>query len=117
MPAWVIPILIAYIPGVGDRVPRLHARHPYRAARSARRRGVAEGQWPPVTLVIAAWNEEDAIVRELERIAELATRRVQVVLADNDSTDRTAELAGDAASAWAWTTGGSSSPSRASTGR
>jgi biofilm PGA synthesis N-glycosyltransferase PgaC len=56
------------------------------------------GEWPPVTIVIAAWNEEDAIVPTLKRIAELAYRGpIEVVLADNNSVDRTAELAEAAA--------------------
>ena len=54
-----------------------------------------EGHWPPVTILIAAWNEEEAIVPTLERIAGLSYRGpIEVVLADNNSTDRTAELAG-----------------------
>ena len=57
-----------------------------------------DGESPPVTIVIAAWNEEGAIVPTLERIAGLAYRGpISVVLADNNSTDRTAELAGAAA--------------------
>ena len=53
-----------------------------------------EGEWPPVTIVIAAWNEEDAIAATLERIAALSyPGAIEVVLADNNSTDRTAEIA------------------------
>ena len=51
-----------------------------------------------MTIVIAAWNEEEAIVPTLERIARLTYRGpIEVVLADNNSTDHTAELAGAAA--------------------
>ncbi|HEX4186815.1 MAG TPA: glycosyltransferase [Solirubrobacteraceae bacterium] len=54
--------------------------------------------WPPVTIMIAALNEETAIVPALHRIAELRYEgSIEVVLADNGSTDRTAELAADAA--------------------
>ena len=57
-----------------------------------------EGQWPPVTLVVAAWNEEQTIVSTLDRVAGLSYGgRLEVVLADNNSTDRTAELAEEAA--------------------
>jgi biofilm PGA synthesis N-glycosyltransferase PgaC len=57
-----------------------------------------EGRWPAVTVVIAAFNEEQGIVATLERIAELAYQGpLQVILADNNSTDRTAELAEEAA--------------------
>ena len=63
-------------------------------------------------MVVAAWNEEAAIVPTLERIAGLAyPGPLEVVLADNNSTDRTAERArGGGASGSGSTTGGSSSP-------
>ena len=31
-----------------------------------------EGEWPPVTILVAAWNESAAIVRTLEHIAALS---------------------------------------------
>jgi poly-beta-1,6-N-acetyl-D-glucosamine synthase len=47
-----------------------------------------------VTLIVAAWNEEDTIVPTVERFAELSyPGPLQVVLADNNSTDHTAERA------------------------
>ncbi len=47
-----------------------------------------------MTVIVAAWNEQDAIEATLERIAQLSfPGTIEVVLADNDSTDRTAELA------------------------
>jgi biofilm PGA synthesis N-glycosyltransferase PgaC len=55
----------------------------------------SDGEWPAVTVVVAAWNEEQAIEATLERLA--ATTYLAVVLADNNSTDRTAELAEAAA--------------------
>ena len=52
-----------------------------------------------MTILVAAWNESDAIVRTLEHIGELSyAGRVEVVVADNNSTDDTALLA-DAAGA------------------
>ena len=58
-----------------------------------------EGDWPSVTVVVAAWNESEAIVRTLEHIGGLSYEgRVEVVVADNNSTDDTALLA-DAAGA------------------
>ena len=52
-----------------------------------------------MTILIAAWNESDAIVRTLDHMAELSyPGRVEVVVADNNSTDDTALLA-DAAGA------------------
>ena len=51
-------------------------------------------RWPRVTILIAALNEQDAIVAALESIADLSyAGSIEVVLADNDSTDRTAEFA------------------------
>jgi putative nucleotidyltransferase with HDIG domain len=49
-------------------------------------------------VVVAAWNEESAIEATLERLAATTyPGAVEVVLADNNSTDRTAELAESAA--------------------
>jgi poly-beta-1,6-N-acetyl-D-glucosamine synthase len=97
---WVIPILLAYIPGVviGFLIFTLLITR-YRETPAAPPRGPwPAGEWPQVTVVIAAWNEEKAIVPTLERVAGLAYRGdIEVVLADNNSTDRTAELAGAAA--------------------
>ena len=74
------------------------------------------GGWPPVTVVVAAYNEQDAIVATLERIADLAyPGSVEVVLADNNSTDRTAELAEQTARRLGLRYGASSSPRWANT--
>jgi biofilm PGA synthesis N-glycosyltransferase PgaC len=93
--AWVIPIFLAYIPGlvIGFMIFTLLI---------TRYRGLPleppAGEWPTVTIVIAAWNESDAIVRTMERIADLTyDGSVEVVVADNNSTDDTAELADAAA--------------------
>jgi biofilm PGA synthesis N-glycosyltransferase PgaC len=97
--AWLIPLLLAYLPAVAigllmftllfaryHELPLVPPRGPWPA-----------GRWPSVTIVIAALNEEAAIVDTLERIAELSyDGAVDVVLADNGCTDRTAELAADA---------------------
>ena len=46
-----------------------------------------------MTIVLAAWNESETIVRTLEHIAELSYEgRVEVVVAANNSTDDTAML-------------------------
>jgi poly-beta-1,6-N-acetyl-D-glucosamine synthase len=94
--AWVIPILLAYIPGlvIGFMVFTLLITR-YRVLPLAPPEGEwPEGEWPSVTIVIAAWNESEAIVRTLERIADLTYQgSVEVVVADNNSTDDTAELA------------------------
>ena len=94
--AWVIPIMLAYIPGVliGFMAFTLLTVR-YRVPSAETPAGPwPPGQWPPVTLIVAAWNEERAIAPTLERIAGLRYPGViEVVLADNNSTDRTAELA------------------------
>jgi biofilm PGA synthesis N-glycosyltransferase PgaC len=98
--AWVIPLFLAYIPGlvIGFMIFTLLAC-PYREARSVGRAPEwPRGEWPAVTIVVAAWNEEGSIVATFEQLGELHySGAVQVVLADNNSTDRTAELARDAA--------------------
>jgi poly-beta-1,6-N-acetyl-D-glucosamine synthase len=98
--AWVIPISLAYVPGVligflASTLLTVRYRVPPPQPPTGSWR---EGQWPPVTVVVAAWNEERAIVPTLERIAGLAyPGPLEVVLADNNSTDRTAERAQQAA--------------------
>lgn len=93
--AWVIPVMLAYVPGlvIGFLMFTLLASH-YRAPRLDPPAGAwPAGEWPPVTVLIAALNEQQTIVRTLEHIAELAYEGpVEVILADNGSTDRTAEL-------------------------
>jgi biofilm PGA synthesis N-glycosyltransferase PgaC len=98
--AWVIPILLAYVPGfvIGFMLFTLLICPYQEVSRVGRHGSWPESEWPPVTILVAAWNEEDAIVPTLERIAELTyPGAVHVVLADNNSTDRTAQLAGAAA--------------------
>jgi biofilm PGA synthesis N-glycosyltransferase PgaC len=98
--AWLIPALIAYIPSViiGFLIFTLVLTRYRETPAEAPRGAWPDGEWPAVTIVIAAWNEEEAIVPTLERIADPAYRGpVEVVLADNNSTDRTAELGAAAA--------------------
>ncbi|HEY7731878.1 MAG TPA: glycosyltransferase [Gaiellaceae bacterium] len=98
--AWVIPIVLAYIPGlvIGFMAFTLLITR-YRPLPLEPPAGPwPAGQWPAVTIVIAAWNEEESIVATLERIAALSyAGLLEVVLADNNSTDRTAALGGRAA--------------------
>ena len=98
--AWVIPAMLAYIPGlvIGFMVFTLLISR-YREPAFEPPLGTwPAGDWPPVTILIAAWNEEGSIVPTLERIADLSYEGpIEVVLADNNSTDRTAELAAAAA--------------------
>ena len=98
--AWVIPIFLAYIPGlvIGFMIFTLLITR-YRALPLEAPDGEwPGGEWPSVTILIAAWNESEAIVPALERIADLTYRgKVEVVVADNNSTDDTAERADAAA--------------------
>jgi poly-beta-1,6-N-acetyl-D-glucosamine synthase len=93
--AWLIPALLAYVPAltVGFLAFTL-ILSPYRFPVLHPPRGEwPKGDWPPVTVVIAALNEEDAIASTLEGIANLSyPGPIEVVLADNNSTDRTAEV-------------------------
>jgi biofilm PGA synthesis N-glycosyltransferase PgaC len=97
---WVIPILLAYIPAlvIGFMLFTLLV-NPYRELELVAPTGLwPSGRWPAVTLVLAARNEADAIASTLERVAGLTyPGPIEVVLADNGSTDRTGELGGEAA--------------------
>ena len=98
---WVIPIFLAYIPGlvIGFMIFTLLITRYRELPLEAPRGDWPEGEWPSVTVLVAAWNESEAIVRTLDRIGELSyAGRVEVVVADNNSTDDTAPLA-DAAGA------------------
>ena len=94
--AWVIPICLAYVPGlmIGFMVSTLLLTR-YREVPLTPPEGV---WWPGVTVLIAARNEERAIASTLERIGDLDDAGpVEVVLADNGSTDRTAAIAEETA--------------------
>jgi biofilm PGA synthesis N-glycosyltransferase PgaC len=94
--AWVIPTFLAYIPSlvIGFMIFTLVTLR-YRPPSPEPPRGPwPEGEWPPVTIVIAARNEEESIGSTLEHLAALSYEGdLEIVLADNDSTDGTAELA------------------------
>src|SRR5689334_8254993 len=94
--AWVIPVVLAYIPGVviGFLCFTLILTR-YRAPRMDAPEGPwPAGHWPAISVIIAAYNEEDGIGSTLEHIAVSSYEgRVEVMLADNNSTDRTAEIA------------------------
>ena len=98
--AWVIPVLLAYVPALvigflcftllltRYRPPRLEAPSgPW-----------PSGEWPPLTVIVAAYNEQQAIESTLEYIAASDyAGALEVVLADNNSSDSTAELSAAAA--------------------
>jgi poly-beta-1,6-N-acetyl-D-glucosamine synthase len=93
---WVVPLFLAYIPGlvIGFMVFTLLITRYRELPLEPPKGDWPEGEWPSVTIVVAAWNESDAIVRTLEDIAELTYQgHVEVVVADNNSTDDTALLA------------------------
>ena len=95
---WVIPIFLAYVPAlvIGFMIFTLLITRYEELPLEPPKGDWPEG-WPPATIVIAAWNESEAIVRTLERISELAYEgQLEVVFADNNSTDDTG-LSADAA--------------------
>ena len=72
--AWVIPILLAYVPGllIGFLAFTLLTLR-YRVPSPEPPTGTwPDGQWPSVTVIVAAWNEERGIGPTLDRIARLA---------------------------------------------
>ncbi len=93
---WVIPLFLAYIPGlvIGFMIFTLLITRYQELPLEPPRGDWPEGRWPAVTILVAAWNESEAIVRTLERIGELSYEGpLEVVVADNNSTDDTALLA------------------------
>ncbi len=98
--AWVIPVFLAYVPAalVGFMVFTLITLR-YRVPSLDPPSGPwPRGEWPPVTVVIAARDEESAIGPTLERIADLSyDGPTTAILADNNSTDRTVEVAEETA--------------------
>jgi biofilm PGA synthesis N-glycosyltransferase PgaC len=97
---WVIPIFLAYVPGlvIGFMVFTLLILRYREPSLSPPSGPWPRGEWPAVTIIVAAWNEEAAIVPTLESLGGLEyPGRIEVALADNNSTDRTAELAAEAA--------------------
>jgi poly-beta-1,6-N-acetyl-D-glucosamine synthase len=94
--SWVIPLPLAYVPGlvIGFLIFTLLLSR-YQLPRRDAPLGVwPEGEWPAVTVVVAASNEEEVIGLTLRGLANLLyPGRLEVVLADNNSTDRTAEIA------------------------
>jgi biofilm PGA synthesis N-glycosyltransferase PgaC len=98
--AWVIPVFLAYVPAVliGFMVSTLITLR-YRVPSLDPPSGPwPQGQWPPVTVVTAARNEEATIGPTLERIADLTYGGPLVaILADNNSSDRTVEIAEETA--------------------
>ena len=88
----MIPIFLAYVPAlvIGFMIFTLLITR-YEELPLEPPKGDWPDGWPPVTIVVAAWNESEAIVRTLERISELAYEGpLEVVFADNNSTDDTA---------------------------
>lgn len=93
--AWLIPIVLAYIPGVviGFMIFTLLV-NPYHELSLAPPRG----GWPAVTVVVAGRNEEHAIGPTIQSLAALSYGGwLEVVLADNGSTDRTRHVAEETA--------------------
>ena len=71
---WVIPLFLAYIPGlvIGFMIFTLLITRYQELPLDPPKGEWPEGEWPSVTILVAAWNESEAIVRTLERIAELS---------------------------------------------
>jgi biofilm PGA synthesis N-glycosyltransferase PgaC len=93
---WVIPLFLAYIPAlvIGFMIFTLLITRYQELPLEPPVGAWPEGEWPTVTIVVAAWNESATIVRTLEHIAELSYHgQVEVIVADNNSTDDTALLA------------------------
>ena len=93
---WVIPLFLAYIPGlvIGFMIFTLLITRYQELPLEPPKGEWPDGEWPSVTILVAAWNESESIGRTLEHIAELSYEgQLEVVVADNNSTDDTALLA------------------------
>lgn len=98
--SWAIPLILAYIPGffVGFMLFSLLLSHYRPPALVAPEGPWTPGEWPPVTVLIAAFDEEVSIGETIKRLAQSNyPGDLDLVLADNGSTDRTAQVAADAA--------------------
>ncbi len=96
---WVIPLFLAYIPGlvIGFMIFTLLITRYQELPPAPPEGDWPEDEWPPVTILVAAWNESEAIERTLKHIAALSYGgQVEVIVADNNSTDDTALLADEA---------------------
>src|SRR4051812_25657047 len=98
--SWVIPIFLAYVPGVviGFLCATLVLTR-YRPPPLEPPAGPwPAGEWPPVTVIVAAYNEEAAVAATLEHVAASSYPGAPpVVLAHNNPTDGPAELGAAAA--------------------
>jgi poly-beta-1,6-N-acetyl-D-glucosamine synthase len=98
--AWVIPIFMAYIPAIviGFLCFTLIFTRYQPPVLRAPIGAWPTGDWPDVTVMVAAYNEEESIEWTLEQLgASTYPGALNVVLADNNSADRTAERAEAAA--------------------
>lgn len=98
--SWVIPITLAYIPGllVGFLAFTLLATRYRPPDLNSPAGSWPRGGWPAVSLIVAARNEEASISETVERLGDLSyPGALELILADNNSTDRTAERAHTAA--------------------
>jgi biofilm PGA synthesis N-glycosyltransferase PgaC len=99
--AWVITLMLAYTPAfvIGFLCFTLIFTRYRPAALDPPPAGPwPAGEWPSVTILVAAWNEEATIAETIAGLGKLDYEgELTVVLADNNSSDRTAELAHAAA--------------------
>jgi cellulose synthase/poly-beta-1,6-N-acetylglucosamine synthase-like glycosyltransferase len=94
----VIVVLVSFFASLAALV-WTHAAYPVFAAvlaRIAERRVLTADVEPNVAIVIAAYNEEDAIARRIENLLELDYPRdkLRIVVSSDASSDRTEEIAG-----------------------
>ena len=81
--------------GVARRAVWTHVGYPLdgraRSLDCGGRRVLSEEVTPSVTVVVAAWNEEDVIERRLANLLELdyPAEKLEIVVASDASTDRT----------------------------
>lgn len=98
--AWVIPILLAYIPGivVGFLFFTLILTRYQPPPLDPPPGPWPSGEWPAITVIVAAYDEEQVVGDTIEQLGATSyAGAVELVLADNNSTDASAAVAQAAA--------------------
>lgn len=98
--AWVLPTLLAYAPGflIGFLFSTILISRYHAPSLEPPAGPWNDGEWPPLTILIAALDEELSITQTVLHIgASEYPGDLELILVDNGSTDRTVELAESAA--------------------
>jgi poly-beta-1,6 N-acetyl-D-glucosamine synthase len=87
-------LTLSFLAAIGLGIARILLVTPLAlvAAKNTRVPAFAEGEEPPVSVIIAAFNEENVIVRTVQSVLGSLYHKVEVVVVDDGSKDRTYEV-------------------------